>query len=1009
MSYSSMLLVQPLYDAQKQIDTLYKKYKTNVLEYNSKDANSSIDGQAPKNAVIQYYTNMVDALNKYNIIKASIKNEKAIAVRQILGVQIILQLIIVIVVIIILAILLFDSVKMFNSLKNILEIYTIPEIVTNIYFILLTIILSVLMHTQVIVPICNSYYDKYDVIYNTDVFNNSYAIKSIIDMMDIDTTNVKKTSDGEVRIVKKGKSSNPMMMWWLSKLKSISLTFDYKPAVISVESILKQYCSDDNISKNPDEKVTESGKTIDICSTESKCVDGYVSDIKFDGRVNRETIIALYTPCDIETHVQPFNTIEKDDIHSSKYLLKEIESYDKYNQINRLNRSILYFKGLLLRQNDADYTKITKEGEVILNDDIFSKLRVSYIIVKNLSVPIDHTYEVKNASMNETIGLCIDDEECCGFIYKEGQAYMIKKSDTISFAYLEQDNGTIAFIKSDVNITTEIYSIREPDIDNLNKIFNYNVENVSALDMYSYCVTNYANVCLNSTIFKAEADIGYDELFKLNSGVDSVFFYKYKTEFESIKKNNFKNNIKDTLLYMKPYLIKKIKDSVTKADPTISFRLNQDIITSKIKDFYGDDWMSVSSTILDIINETNNEISTSQLANEKNEFISLEKFSSKLALMKQDVFLSTYIQNINEIRFTSKNLYNLYKMYDYKQGINDKVNNALNTLYYIILVIGILEFCRFCFNAYNEFRTNDRLKNPIYYKLKDDDGKAILKWEFRKNDVKIIDDGIDDPNNKWKTNYYNGFSDLLIRYSVFFLIYLFSIAMFYAWIVKRKEVYSFNRLISESNGDVIRNESSLLFSEYVEMVNNKLLFPLKNGFVIKDHILDDMRIEYMIENSEASIDKDVNLGTIDFESHYEKLKNIVVSYDKCNYLLDGDIESVPFPALEFTMYLLLLLVVLAVIIYMFSSVKPLEKLELLKVLMAIKKIIKNGGRLSAIDDSIIEDGNVNTGTLIKLILFILIVVAALFITVLLYSNTNSFASSLYTSDLFKDRNCYSVT
>lgn len=94
---------------------------------------------------------------------------------------------------------------------------------------------------------------------------------------------------------------------------------------------------------------------------------------------------------------------------------------------------------------------------------------------------------------------------------------------------------------------------------------------------------------------------------------------------------------------------------------------------------------------------------------------------------------------------------------------------------------------------------------------------------------------------------------------------------------------------------------------------------------------------------------------------------------------------------------------------MFHVIKPFEKLELIKILFGIKRILKNGGKISSIDESILEDIDINTSTVTKLMLFILVVIAALFVGILLYTNTNSFQSSLYTSDLFRDRNCYSVT
>lgn len=1014
MSYSSMLLVQPLYDVQKQIDLLFKKYKDKVFEY---DQNVSYpDGSAPKNAVVHYYTNMVYALNKYNIIKASIKNEKAIADRQVIYSKYLVYTVVTIIAVIAYTMLIRKLILIINVYK---DVYGLSDLVITLYFLILTTVILYTVIFQIINPITNSYLNKYEIIYNTNVFNKSYAIKNIIDMMDVDTTNVKRSKTGDVYVVKKGQSSNPMMMWWLSYLKSLNITFDYMPINISAESLKKEECDEKLVEEESgNKKDKKSANDIDICSPSSKgCITGYVTNIKLNKKTNRETILNYFMPCDLQNYVQPFNMITSDDIHSPKYLLKELESYDKYNQVNRINKAILYFKGLLLRKNDADYQPLIDEEKKTLASNLTSILQLSSILVKNVGIPQGSRFDesifiMENISGKQAISKCMNDEQYAGVVIKDDICFLILKSDKdIVLQYnKEPDEYSFAFIKSDSAINTTIYTRYEPDQDNLNRIFSYNLENSEEFDLYSFCISNEDNVCLNKAIFKSKEDVNYNEVLGVVSEKEMEFYYNYRTEFKSLYKINFESNMKDSLIYVKDVIISKLKDTVIQTDPTLTYRINQDEILSAMENYYGEIWTNVSDVVFDIINETNNELMYAQKQTENNEFISFEKFSLKVGSIKQDIFLNQYLFNINEIRFTSKNLHNLHEIYDYSTEMARTSNNVIMSTFYTILLIGLFECIRRIIIMYLNFKENDRLENKSYYKFKLNVGEYNKKeYEFQANAVKLIDSEIGKrESDKWKPNYLNKFSDFLVQSSIIFFIYLFSMAFCYAWAMKRWDIYNFNQLVSSSNGRIIVEESNTLFHDYIFKLNDNVLFPMLNGYKIKQDTLEDMQIDYIIENNNAGAEKDVILDGIDLESHYEKLKNILTSYDKCNYLLDDKIESVPFPVLEFLMYLLVLIVVLIVIIYLFSIIKPLEKLELIKILLAIRNIKKNGQIPSESDLKYVcdIDDNLNTSTIIKVIMFLLIIVATLFISLLLYSNTNSFKSSLYTSDLFKENNCY---
>ena len=991
MSYSSILLVKPLYDVQKQIDLLYKKYKNEIYEYD--DKTTTVNGKAPKNAVIQYYTNMVNSLNKYNIIKASIINEKAIIDKQIKGIRTLLIIILVI--------------------STILIYYTVISKFTAIFkgnrplsiYLLIVSTISLSVSYMVVVRISRTFLFKYEKIYNSTPFEESYIIKHMISMMDIDTTSARRKKKQRFVKLRHGMSSNPMMMWWLSNLKSYEFTFDYSPLEVNTPDLsaeeVQNICEEEKSDNTKDDKEKQVKKEFENCVNLStpKCLDGYYKNIKINKTLSRKNILDRFMPCDHNMKVQPFDMIEKDELYSPLYLLKQIESYDKYNQLNRLNKAVLYFKGLMLLKNDAEYKPLDQKGIDDLEKELITQLKITHAIVKNLDLPEGHLHTPEYISLSEAMSNLLENKDGMGFVYKDGICYSFKKGDDVTFVYLKEPNPDVtAFIKNDAGMEVNIYTKFEPDADVLNDIFNMNLEKMETLKMYSYCISDAEKKCTSDFAYSSLANIDYETLFASGT-VEQDNMYTYRTEFASIYKINVSKNIKKTAELAKNYLIDKLVGLITKADPITSYRLKDDFLITNIKSHYGVDWLLITNIILDLINETNEKLIFIQKQREADGYVSVEKFVAKVSAITQDDFLNKYFVNIDEIRFTSKNLYNLKDKYDYTEQNTSTRYNVFMSIFGLIMVIGSAECIRLFYKLYKKSQEDYRNSHPGYYYPREDGADIEYKW------VENVAITKSDPLHKPKK--INLLSTLFVQCAIVFLVFSFSTALLYAYIVKNKKVFDFNLLISTSNGDIIKSDSNALFNEYLDALKNGTLFP--SSYEFKDSDIEDLKIEYIKETSNASIETLVILDNVDLIGHYEKLKNILSSYEKCNYLTDGKIEAIPFPVLDFVMYSILLLTTLIVLLYLYFTIQPFEKLHMIKILINLKKILKKGKSVSPDDLRICEENNIKIETIINGMLFILIIISTLFVLILLYTNTNKLSSTLYTSDLFRDNNCYFVS
>lgn len=1020
MNYSSTILVQPLYKICDEIEEMYNKYGDKIFEYDSLGKNS--DTIAPKNAIINYYTNMVDHLNKYNILKAMIGNEKARSDREVTLFKTIVYTIIIIAAIVLFFLTLSSLFDVLNMLGN---QYTIFDILKKIYLLAVVVTLPSFLIAQILNPLANSHYHKNEVLYSTDIFNESFPIKYLTDMMNINTSDNFKENN-EI-VVKNGKSSNPMMMWWLSKLKSYNVSFDYVPDTTTKDMLQEIICTEieqEAVEEEDGVKKEKIVKQEECVVKKPGCLSDYTEELFFDKKVTREHVILYYSPCELNTVVKPFDVINKDEIHSTKYLKKSIQSYDSVFLTNEITKSILYFKGFLLKEFDPDY-KAPEQNEI---DEIYSNisslLKINYTFVYNLDLPFHIQYTPTTMNKLECAKQCIENEKYYACIYKETSAgkfcYFLTDTDEIAFSYIKPKNlfedkkeYTAVFIK-ELPSFVDIYSKYEPVPENINRLFANNSKLSKELETYSYCVSDTTGQCLkNSTdemiIFSSEKDIGYELIFASTADdIKNENLFKYRTTLETIKKTNFTTGIKDTLITLKDYIVSKIISFIIEKDPSLKFRLNEDKIINVVKTFYDKDFVIVSSVFIDIINETNNKLESMASQKQGDKFISYEKYISKFSAISQYSFVNEFLTNIDNIRFVSKSLYHLREKYDYKTQSEKAANNAIKSILYISIVIGGIELIRKIYNLLvKDVDKELEFVNPSYFEFVNAEITNDIKTAgIRKNKKAWKSD------SAWRSKWWGSFADASVLSSVLILVYLFLVAFLYTWSTKSYSVYNFNKLVSDTNGNNIRNSALSLFDYYFEFINDKECF-IRLNEKINVNSIDDLKMGYIKEKSSVSASEKViiNVSNNDMTLQYNSLKKIITDYDKCNYITSGITNSVPFPIIEFTMYSIILSITIIFVVYLFFVVNPYKKILEIKILLFIKEELKNKRGISKIDTEDLFDNDIGDNYIAiisKAIMSIFIIMGAIFLFVLFYSNSASFQSSLYSSDLFQDSQCYTT-
>lgn len=229
--------------------------------------------------------------------------------------------------------------------------------------------------------------------------------------------------------------------------------------------------------------------------------------------------------------------------------------------------------------------------------------------------------------------------------------------------------------------------------------------------------------------------------------------------------------------------------------------------------------------------------------------------------------------------------------------------------------------------------------------------------------------------------------ELLISGLPLAMISLF-IAIFSSFLIKRQTNLKFNK------ERITQNTSSI-----------------KSNIDKLKTLLNNIQANIKVEDRSMAI-KDLNSFTDDDKyKMYTLMKKILISYDKCNYIIGANKGNLPFPYAEVFADGLLICIILGTIIYILMKFAPVERLTELKDLYEYKEsaqtLVNDPTFIKEISTKFAcHTDNVDSILMtVKLVFATSIIVFMFLYTVRVVNSTNMYRVGLYNSKYFQKSKC----
>jgi hypothetical protein len=216
------------------------------------------------------------------------------------------------------------------------------------------------------------------------------------------------------------------------------------------------------------------------------------------------------------------------------------------------------------------------------------------------------------------------------------------------------------------------------------------------------------------------------------------------------------------------------------------------------------------------------------------------------------------------------------------------------------------------------------------------------------------------------------------------------ISIFNSYVVKAKDNIEFNKgLMRENTEDIQQSVDEL----------NK--------------ILDSINMSLTTEQSVQSIGdiKDINIETK--QKLYNVIKNILITYDKCNYIVGIDKYDIPFPYAEVLTDGVMSIFILGLIVYSISKFAPLTRVVELKDLYEYKESSQTLVNDPTFVSEIMTKGACHKDEVdgvmytVKAIATMSILVFMVMYSLQIINSTSEYKGGLYKSPLYENKKCAS--
>lgn len=215
-------------------------------------------------------------------------------------------------------------------------------------------------------------------------------------------------------------------------------------------------------------------------------------------------------------------------------------------------------------------------------------------------------------------------------------------------------------------------------------------------------------------------------------------------------------------------------------------------------------------------------------------------------------------------------------------------------------------------------------------------------------------------------------------------------AIYNSYLVKARNNIDFNKEIMRENTEEIK-------SSVIELLN-----------IFKDL---DAKIPFEIGAKSISEIKEIDTDTK--QKLYKIIKNILISYDKCNYIIGIDKFDLPFPYAEILADSIMSLIILGLIGFTIVKFAPLGRLVELKDLYEYKEsaqtLVNDQSFISEIltKSACHKDEMDGVMYTVKAVATMAIIVFMFLYSIQIIQSTSEYEGGLYTSPLYENKNCAS--
>ena len=440
-------------------------------------------------------------------------------------------------------------------------------------------------------------------------------------------------------------------------------------------------------------------------------------------------------------------------------LKKELQSYDFFGQVNRIDSGVSYLQTQLLKRNDNMYQQLhlTSELRTSINSNIISILTTSAGIVKNAGLPhLVNTKTIDNSQActgpiptSITVNTCftkaMNDNTSPGAIYINGMCYDIPPSGlTINSNASENDfmvvksGGRTKFNFAHVNIPNGITQNSCISTE-CTTPFCINVNGTTPsqyigtkLDIYQIASNKGGGISATNV----EVDISNDLLIASHLGI--TLGLTFATLKESLQSNIVNAVIAQDL--SKEY-------SFSKTDHDYVSNSIQNIVEAQ-----GNSFSSVSGPLTDLLTDLPKLLlqaravstSTANQVDYMEKYIPFERFQTKITSMDVETFITSFVFYCEEIRASSDGIFNLNSLFYDLIYNNDRLINSNIRSTSITCLIMVVSFSIISYSTWLLFKPDV----GVLQEIQDQTEKLeSLKTELESKKKSVANDGEDEDDD----------------------------------------------------------------------------------------------------------------------------------------------------------------------------------------------------------------------------------------------------------------------